>query len=353
VRRIRDQIFGPRQLRNCWSSVLIVALTSCGPDTAPEPPASKLYQDASRAEVPSDTDDVLDEGTPAVSPGGSEGDPNGGGAILPETERVALLKSCGLSDAQNTDTQTWQLNMRLAPTTRRGTEPLLGGLIPVAWSATLGGSWTQNGSSKQLVSRLQLDVQSSDSAAGRRNAEEQIGSRPGTVVATLVEFEERLKMATESPSWKDIVCTVQAASRLVHETSAGRVVTEFSPPLPLSIFALAEASQFTKELAAERSWTEISARVVESTVESVPVGRTFTGRVSVRPTTPTVVLPGGRSVTAPAAWEMISSFGTPAQTRAMGVRPMARWYVDHTAKSFPAVVIQTQEGANGEFTFER
>jgi hypothetical protein len=334
---------------------LAFLLGSCGPDAAPEPPAT--LRGTEDALPPGSLDgEISDGGDDQSYPPGS-GDAGSGAGDGPsratDPERLALLESCGGLSPETPDAVLWQISMPMPPTTRRGTEPLLGGLIPVNWSAELSGSWSFSGSLSQVVSRLQLDVQSSDSPAGRRNAEEQIGGRPGTQSATLVGLEERLKMSDEPGDWKDVVCTVPAATRIVHETSAGRVVTEFSPPLPLGIVPSAETMRYGTELAAERSWQGITARVIESTVAGVTVGRTLVGRVVIRPTTPSAQLPGGRTVTAPAAWEMTTMFGTPAQTRSMGLRPSMRWYVDHATKSFQAVVMQTQEGANSEFSFAR
>jgi hypothetical protein len=333
---------------------------SCGPEAAPEPPAS--LQRGTQDAVPGGSTDPAgeisgggdDQYFPADPPGRGTG-PGAGGDPSRATDpnRTALLESCGGLTPETPEALLWQVDMQMPPTTRRGTEPLLGGLIPLNWSAELSGSWSFSGSLSQVVSRLQLDVQSSDSPAGRRNAEEQISGRPGTLTATLVGFEERLEMSFESGDWRDVVCTVPAASRLVHETSAGRVVTEFSPPLPLGVVPTAETARYATELAAERSWQGITARVVESTVAGVAVGRTLAGRVSIRPTTPSAQLSGGRSVTATAAWEMMTVFGTPAQTRSMGLRTSVRWYIDHATKSFQAVVMQTQEGSNSEFSFER
>jgi hypothetical protein len=296
-------------------------------------------------DAPKSGDGIVQPGTGGQ--GGDQVDPGGGGPGVDNGAALAeALTQCGGLAAGGTVTADAALTG--LPVTRKGTSTLLG--LPVGqWTLTLvpSAAWhmSDQTASTGLTAQSSVDPQGQTSTA-----QPIINSFNGTTTHTLVPIPARAAFAQSAPALAHVVCAVQPTSRTTAQFGQQTVVADYAPPLPAMLWPRAAPERFTAEIGGGLTVTGIVATVAQSNVAGVAAGSRLTGSVTITPIAPTaqVARPDGTTVTVGGnlAFEVRTDFGSPAVTSALGLAPIARYFLDTDAHALKAVV--TESGVAGE-----
>jgi hypothetical protein len=173
-----------------------------------------------------------------------------------------------------------------------------------------------------------------------------ISALSGGFTADLLAISERAKIGALHSDWKGVFCSLQPAMRLENGLT-DKVVIELDKPLPVSPLLIADASRLRSEIGVKRTWSAITAKVIESMNSEVPVGSTWSGRVSLAPVSAFVTIEGPagpQQIQSEFAVKMTYDFGSVAANNAMGLPSSVTWFVDSGTKMFKLTQVDFGDG---------
>lgn len=324
-------------------ALMVAASFGCGEAPAPRAmPTNSSDLNAADAGG-TDEDDGEGDGEDGDDESGDDGDDgeDGGSDDLTLDE---IFAQCGGIDPEQPAKELLNLNLASLPIVKRGTQAVLG--IPVPYSATVLAKLTIQGSMQRSVATSNVAVTVSPALA-QSQGDAEAKRRSGPATTEMLTMDERVALTDSAPAWDGISCTVGAAKRVTNATGAGTTIVKFSPALPASVTPLPDVARFEAELGQPRTFTGITATVEQSSDPTVPVGSTHTGTVTVRRIEPLydAKLDDGSSVAVGGdmAYEVAVSFGTPAITAALGLKPSTKFFIDNTRRTYKAIVVDSGE----------
>jgi hypothetical protein len=175
----------------------------------------------------------------------------------------------------------------------------------------------------------------------------QLGALSAGFTADLLKLEERAKIGSLHSDWRGVFCSLQPAIRLEHGMT-DKVAVEFDKPLPINPLVIADVSRLMAEMGSSRSWSGITAKVSDSLNPEIPIGSTWSGRVTSGPVSPVVDIEGPAGpmrIQAEFAVKLSYDFGSPAANRSMGLPNSVTWYVDSSTNMFKLTQIDFGDGA--------
>lgn len=235
------------------------------------------------------------------------------------------------------------------------TSTIEGNLLGLAYRITIDPTLRME--SSLMKSSMSTDFAiATDQALAQDIGEEEVASRKGTRTIDYLSADNKAGEFGKDSVWDGIVCTVNPAYRVWSQVGGQNVVTEFTPPLPASIFAKADPDRYADEWKdGARHWQGIKATVKESTNDIVPTGTVITGTVSIRPIASTGSVLDDNNVShtvqGDLAYEISMDFGGVAKTKALGLFPVTRMYIKHTSRAFSAVQFDSADDATDDATF--
>jgi hypothetical protein len=262
---------------------------------------------------------------------GSEGNP-----VTPSTEASFDLAKCGL-DLTKPTTNVASRRMSMVPQKI---------VIPkLLWTETYSITGLSIIEESLVRSIASFSAQSTPSSSlDQVNAA--VNALSGGYTADLLSVTDRAKIGMLYPDWKGVFCSLQPAIKIENGLT-DKVVIEFDKPLPVSPLLIADFSRLRSEFGVKRSWSAITAKVTDSMNPDVPVGSTWSGRVSLIPVSPTVTIdgPSGKQqIQAQFAAKITYDFGSASANAAMGLPSSVTWYVDAETNMFKLTQVDFGDG---------
>lgn len=266
-----------------------------------------------------------------------------------EVDEVNPLSQCGFADVSDTSTPFFDQTLKYSY--RR---IFNGGLaqITVDLAATLRLGSSQIESFFDLGLQV-LDTGGTDLSTGQPIADTSIVFEGATEQTKdfngRVDSEAFPLRSNFHPQWKNILCTLPGAMRLVTTIGGYETEVELNPGYPAAISPAADPKRYEEELGDYRVFTNIEAKVVKTNNPLLEVGRSYIGSVLVEKIVPVMPLPNGTEVRSDLAYRMTYRFGTEEETRALGFLIWTESYINHETRLFDA--IKANMGSQSEINF--
>lgn len=136
------------------------------------------------------------------------------------------------------------------------------------------------------------------------------------------------------PEWRNILCTLPGAERLVTRLGGYETEVELTPGYPAAISPAADPERYEEELGDYRAFSKVEAKVIRTDNPDLEVGRVYLGSVIVEKIPPVMYHPNGQKIEADLAYRMSFRFGTEELTRALGFLIWTESYIDHESRKF-------------------
>ncbi len=276
------------------------------------------------------------EGGSALTGSKEKGDdgraaPGGGKTGAPLGETSFDLTKCGYPITNPSAViASQQLAMEPSSITISVPGPL--GIFQTKKTVTINGTFVMETSlARQTISYNSVGTPVVDAPA----VTAALASSSGSGDATILDFDDRAKIGTTNPEWAGIFCTLQPATR-IERNSDLHVATEFSQPIPFGLIAVGDVVRLKSELASKRTWTNVVAKIAESTNPSIPAGSALTGNVVAEP----VKVDGGDI-----AVKISYNFGGADKNQMIGLPSSIVWYVDTTNHKVKWIQVDTTGSA--------
>lgn len=262
-------------------------------------------------------------------------DPNKGSKSPPIGDTSFDLTKCGYSlDSQTAIIASQQLAMESSTITV--SVPVLGGIFQSKKTVTINGTFIMETSlNRQTVSYKSTSSPSIDSA----EVTAALAASTGSGDATIMDSDDRAKIGETNPEWAGIFCTLQPATR-IERNSDTHVTTEFSQPVPYGVIAAGDVERLKTEWGTKRTWSNVVAKIVESTNPSIQAGTALTGNVVAEPIKMDPSSPLGDI-----ALRITYNFGGAEKNQMIGLPASIVWYVDSASHKVKSVQVDTTGGA--------
>lgn len=272
----------------------------------------------------------------------SRGVSGDGQGVKASSELTLDLEKCGF-DLSKPGANLSSRRMAMVPKSMVVNTKLLGGLFTTQTNVTIAGMSIIEESLSRSVATFSAQA---TPATESEEVSASLKSLTSGFTADLLTTAERSKIGETYADWKGIFCSLQPAMRIERGLTE-KIIAEFDKPLPVSPLMMASIARMKSEIGVKRSWSGITAKVIESSDPNVPNGSSWTGRVLSQPVKASIEVdgPSGKvSINADLAVKMTYDFGSAQSNAALGLPSSVIWYIDSATKSFKLTQMDFGDG---------
>ncbi len=310
--------------------IFVILLTTCKKD------AAEKRENLSPAQLPS-------TGSTPNTPGNTPGSPSTPDAPATPSDDplVQIQKDCGinLADLADPNKTLFQARYRSIPITISGTVFIINYTVVVQAVLEI---LSKNTGGTQSVKVSVLSASPSLAQSKAESAAEQATSSSQSVG---VSQKEMSKISATNKQFEGLLCAVTATKE---STSSSSGTLSYEPGLPATISPFASVAQQQKEIGQGRDFDVVVN--VKSSAKGLAAGSKISGRVSIRPVAPQLVIPyNGQNIVvrAKGAYMVQNMFQDEKTTIALGMPLRTVFYTDGDAKKFLAIVADTGQEMQG------
>lgn len=260
-------------------------------------------------------------------------DPNGGDDALKK-----LLEDCGATTAINAkpDDIIYQKNITSLPVTTTRKE-----LIQVTVNAATNLQITTKPGETVQTNTVKILSVSPDHSLILNKANEAAKEKSGRLRLTNLPFNEITQLADKNAQWKSITCTIIPLTKIEATRGAYTTNAAFDPPAPTTISPRAIAQRYTEELGDRLEFTGIEATITSTNHPDLANKTKLTGTVTITKVSPEYQA-NGQTLRGDIAYKVVTDFGGPATTFALGFVPEVTYYINVTNHDFAGHVGMTK-----------
>jgi hypothetical protein len=265
-----------------------------------------------------------------------------GDATAGSSESKFDLSRCGFDLAKSASTISSR-RMAMVPKNMTVTTTLLGGLFTTQTNVAISGLSIDE---QSLTRNIFTFTAQATPAVDSEEVQSIISNLNSGLTADLVTPADRAKIGETYSDWKGVFCSFQPAKK-IERGSTEKVVTELDKPLPLSPLLIADVGRLKAEMGVKRSWTGITAKVVDSSDPEVQVGSSWTGRAFSSPVAASVQVdgPSGKlNIASDLAVKLTYDFGGARINAAIGLPSSVTWYIDDATNSLKLTQVDFGDG---------
>lgn len=270
----------------------------------------------------------VDAGDDFTPPPGTDGDV--------EKQLLKLIEDCGAAQVISAKPEDviYQKSARSEPVSKTQS-------VVTVTAATDLSITAKPGVTQQSMTVRILGVSGLFQKIARAKAEEQAAAKSGSLSITNLPFDEIPTMADKNPQWDRIKCTVIPTKEIRANRGAYTTVAKLDPPAPTTLSPRAVAERYAEELGNGRNFSAITATIVSTNHPDLQGQTMLTGTVSITQVSPEYTA-GGRSLRGDIAYKVVTNFGSPAATFALGFMPEVTYYINYANHDFAGMVSQTK-----------
>lgn len=294
-----------------------------------KPKTNRTDSEPNQVEPLSDPSDPSDSGS-----GGSSGDDGSStsldSGIEPGMDLEQLLKDCGAppsTGTPNPDEVLLEKELSSVPFVVSLLGPLdFLGFTDIHLQADVSLLITREKSSQVLEPRALSSFV--DSFLGV------IGNMKTTTDKLNVPFS-KMPVLSQTEPWKGVLCTVIGATQITNSSGGRTTVSTYDPPIPAAVSPKAIAERYDLEIGSKKVFSNIEMKVTSSNDPALNGVSKIVGKVTIeRLEDRNMYYSYGEDGVVPSdlAFRMISEFGTSDQMKALGIVPLAKFYINHSKR---------------------